>query len=395
MRKNLIEAFRRQPVSDGELKRRLDAVQAALKKDDIECLVLQTQNSIFDSNIRYFLDVQTGGYASTLMIPADGGMVYLSHGPSIGSIPVPAWARNVEKAIINHYCPPFPFTDYCAAEIIEEEIRSRGYKKAGIASLQLMAYGFGAHMVATLADVEFVDFSVPLNEIRALKSAGEWELIDLSVIAHEKLMDMAPALIVPGYSDFEIRAALEHQAIIMGCEFCGNVSVTSSTPGELSEMSRESMGRRVVQPGDMVNILLEVSGPGGMYGELARTFCLAEPTSDLLESSENATEIQFAIAAAAKPGVTGAELNRVHDECAAKFGVGPNLRYVGHGQGYDMMESPAISKDETMELKEDMLLAIHPQSPKGTEKATCCDNFRVTANGAVILSKTPRRIYRI
>ena len=101
------------------------------------------------------------------------------------------------------------------------------------------------------------------------------------------------------------------------------------------------------------------------------------------------------MADAAKPGATGADVNRVHDEFAAKHGFSPNKRYIGHGQGYDMMQAPAINPGEEMVIKENMHLALHPALTKGAFTAMCCDNFRVTKNGAVLLEKTPQELFII
>ena len=395
MQKEQLESWHTHPVSEGELKRRYGAVQAALKNEEVDCLILQTHSNIFDSNIRYFLDIHTGSYGTTLMIPADGGMIYLSHGENDDNAPVPPWAGNVEKAIVNHFCPPFPFTNYCAAELVEKEIRERGFKKVGLAYLQLMGYSFGDHLTRTLADVEFVDFSYQLHEITAVKSEEEWKLIDLSMRAHEKLMEMLPALIVPGRAEYEILADLKRQAYMIGCEVCGSVFVNASRPGKPGAMSPKAMGSRRIEPGDNVNVLIEVSGPGGMYGELSRIFSMSDSADNITDLFEISKEIQHTVAAAAKPGVTGAELNSVYNECAAMHGFGPNLRYSGHGQGYDMMESPAISKDENMALKEDMLFAIHPGLFRNGELAVCCDNFRITADGAELIIRTPQKVFHI
>ena len=393
MQKNLISPRYKYPISDGELKRRLDLTQAALKKEGVDCLIMQSHSFIFDCVIRYFLDTQTGPYSSALVVPADGGMIHIAHGWENDNAPKPPWMRNVEKFITDSYCPPFAFTDDNAAKFVEAEIRSRGFKKAGFAGLQLMGYSFGKYLAESLPDVEFVDFTKQLHEITAVKSAEEWELIELSVRAHEQLLDCVPALVRPGRAEFEIRADLEHRAHMMGCDTVGNIAVGSSKPGGFSMFVPHFRANRRIEEGDIVTVMIEVSGPGGMYGELARTYCLGEPTQNLVELYEIAKESQHAVADASKPGVTGAELNRVYNECVAKYGIPPNMRVVGHGQGYDMMESPAICEAETMELKEDMLLAIHPEIERDSEFIICCDNFRVTPAGGKIMSDYPQKLF--
>lgn len=98
------------------------------------------------------------------------------------------------------------------------------------------------------------------------------------------------------------------------------------------------------------------------------------------------------MADACRPGVTGRELNEVYNRYAAAHGIVPNGRFVGHSQGYDMMEAPVISPYEDMEMREGMMLAIHPELVRGGHFAICCDNFRVTKEGAKRLSLTEQKV---
>ena len=391
MQNNMTELTNRYPVSDAELNRRLDVTQAEMKKEGLDCLIVQCDSVIYDANVRYFIDIRTDPKGTALIIPASGKITMITHGPDNNNAPVPSWVRNVEKYIQNHYCQPFPFTDNNSAKIVEAEIRSRGYKKVGLAGMQLMVYSFAAYLTRNLTDIEFVDFSDQLNMIQAVKSAEEWELITLAIQAHDKLNDCIPALIRPGRMEFEIYAEIQSAALKLGCEYMGNLTVYTTKPGIPGRDHYH--GSRKIQYGDYIAILIEAAGPGGMYGEIARIFSLGEPVDELVEVWELSKEVQHMIAAAAKPGVTGAELNRIFDEFAAKHGVAPNKRYIGHGQGYDMMQAPAMCAGEQMVHKEDMLIAIHPNVIKGPFAGMCCDNFRVTKDGGVLLQKTPQKIF--
>lgn len=392
MQKNMIGPRYKYPVSDRELARRLAAVQKEMQKDGVECLLTQTQSGIFDKGIRYFIDQQTGGYSSALLIPAEGKMVLLMHGNDCDSAPIPGWGRNVEKVITKPYCQPFAFSDELAGEVMAQEIRAKAFKKVGLYCRQCMSLAFGDALRNSLPDVEFVDYSVPVNRISAVKSEEEWELIDKSIRAHEQLMAAVPALIRPGKMEFEIRSAIEKMALDIGCDTIGNVAVGSAPKGEFSMFVPHFAANRRVEMGDTLTVMIEVAGPGGMFGELARTFCLGEPNQSLLDLYEIAKTAQHAVAAAAKPGVTGADLTRVFDEVVTAHGIPKNARFVGHGQGYDMMESPAICASEDMVLEENMFFAIHPELTVGGDFATCCDNFRITKDGAVRITRTPQQI---
>jgi len=393
MQQDKVTSRYKYPISDRELDRRFHATQTALKEAGLDCVLTQNHCPIFDGGIRYYLDCPTNGYASALLIPADGAMVLVNHGPD--GIVVPNAYRNVEKMYLKPYCLTFGFSDTMAAELMVAQIKSRNYRRVGLYGLQFISFSFGEYLKANLPDVEFVDFSRGMKAITAIKSEEEWELIDLSVRCHEHLMSALPAIIVPGRLECEVRADLEHMALQMGCDTIGNVAVGSGPPDTPVMFKPHFVGNRRIQRGDSVAVMIEVAAPGGIYGELARTFTLGEPTEKLLKLFDIAKNTQAAIAHAAKPGVTGAYLSKVFNDFVDQYGIEHNTRNAGHGQGYDMMESPAIADQEDMVLQEDMFISIHPELTAMDNFAICCDNFRITRDGAVRLTRTPQEVFKL
>ena len=60
-----------------------------------------------------------------------------------------------------------------------------------------------------------------------------------------------------------------------------------------------------------------------------------------------------------------------------------------------MMEAPAIADHETAAFQENMFLSIHPELTAMDNFAICCDNFRITKEGAVRLTRTPQKIFQL
>ena len=366
-----------------------------MKAKGIDCMVTQTHSQIFDGYIRYFIDTPAGAYSSALLIPADGEMVYLQHGNDSDNVSLPFWSRGIEKVYARSYCQPFNFSDHDAAEVFVREIKARKYQRVGLVGLALISFSFGEYLKASLPGVEFVNFSDDVDEIKAIKSDEEWVLIDKSIRIHEQLIDTVPALFRPGRMEYEIRADLEHLALELGCDCIGNLAVGSAPSGQMVRFTQHFFGNRRIEPGDNLSVMIEVSGPGGQYGELARTWCLGEPTSSLQWLFDVAKNCQIFLAERIVPGIRSSEINSLYNEYMKENGLPPNERYFGHGQGYDMMERPAFAARESMIIKENMYLAIHPELSKDNDFAICCDNFRVTREGALRLTRTPREIFRV
>ena len=93
------------------------------------------------------------------------------------------------------------------------------------------------------------------------------------------------------------------------------------------------------------------------------------------------------------PGADPKEIWDANNAFLQKRGSGPETRLCAHGEGYEMVERPAIRYDEPMKIRAGMNLAVHPVA-KNKRVWTCvCDNHLVTESGdPLCLHKTPKDI---
>ena len=383
------------PVSSKELQRRRDAVQAAMKAKDVDMIVANVHSDIFDNYIRYFIDQPAHHYSTTLLIPAEGDLIIIQHGDTNDNMPLFPWARGVEKIVARPFCQPFDFTYYDASTVAVAEIKKRGCKKVGLLGLNLMSAAFYKGVTAGLEGIELVDFSNDVDEIIAVKSDEEKVLLDKCVRAHEKLIAAVPALLYPGRREHEIRSDILHLASDMGCDYMGNLGVGSAKPGEPCMFQQHFNGNRVLEEGDNITIMIEAAGPGGMYGELCRTWTLGKPDEGLKKAWKLGFDIQAELAKNMLPGVKACKINALYNKLCADAGLPENKRYFGHGQGYDMMERPAFSDREQMAFKKDMFVAIHPEFRTATDFVCACDNFIITDEGAVRMTRTAQEVFEV
>jgi Xaa-Pro aminopeptidase len=73
----------------------------------------------------------------------------------------------------------------------------------------------------------------------------------------------------------------------------------------------------------------------------------------------------------------------------------PETRLYAHGQGYDLVERPAIRDDEPMKLKARMNITVHPIIGSDRVWVWVCDNYLITESGIEPLHKAPQRIFEI
>ncbi|MFH1488274.1 MAG: M24 family metallopeptidase, partial [Pseudomonadota bacterium] len=94
-----------------------------------------------------------------------------------------------------------------------------------------------------------------------------------------------------------------------------------------------------------------------------------------------------------KPGADPKEIWETNNAFLQKKGFFPERRLYAHGQGYDLVERPAIRYDEPMKMSANMNITVHPFAVNEKIWATLCDNFLVTETGEPVrIHKTPREI---
>jgi Xaa-Pro aminopeptidase len=152
-----------------------------------------------------------------------------------------------------------------------------------------------------------------------------------------------------------------------------------------------------VAENDVFTLMVKGNGPGGMYGEIGRSFFIGSAApSELLDAYETCKEAQKLTVNLLKAGARPAEIWNVNNEFMTRHGYPPETRLYAHGQGYDLVERPAIRWDEPMVLKTNMNIAVHPTIMTSTLYAWVCDNYLISKTGAgSCLHKTPQTIFTL
>jgi Xaa-Pro aminopeptidase len=159
---------------------------------------------------------------------------------------------------------------------------------------------------------------------------------------------------------------------------------------------RRHFTHRKMMAGDQFTLMIEVNGPGGMYAELGRTCVLGKPSNELLDAFEVAKEAQQVTLDLLKPGADPRDIITAHNAFLRKRGWPEETRLYAHGQGYDLVERPAIREDETMRIQANMNITVHPIVASGTVFSWVCDNYLVTENGpSACLHRTEKKIFEI
>ncbi len=381
------------PMSTSELERRWTLARGIAKHLGLDALVAQSVNN--QSGCGYFRwltdQPNAGSNPQTVIFPAEGLMTLVQQGPWGGEKRFDgkeASNRGIGKRLFSPSYPSVQYTAAYDAELVAKELKSLGAKRVGVACTATWYHGFGARLEQLLKGVELVDATDAIDAVKSVKSAEEIEFIRRTCAMQDEVMRRVSEHIRPGLKDFEVYAYAQYQGQLLGSE--GGIFLGSSAtlPEPPAYRPRSMMGREI-RKGDGFMLLVENSGPGGYYAEIARPFIFGKAPQAMKDLLELVLQAQKASAARFKPGASFPEILAAHNEFMTSRGKHKEERLYSHSQGYDLVERPLVRHDETgMMVQANMVLACHPEVNTPKEFMTICDDFLVKADGS------PERLHR-
>jgi Xaa-Pro aminopeptidase len=385
-------------ASDRELQRRWKAARAGMEAENIDVLVMQNTNQWLGGYVQWFVDIPgRNAYPITVVFPLNDEMTTVTcGGRPPGDLGPPAWAmRGVKKRLTAPYFPSVYYSAVYDAELVVQTLKERKDKTVGIVNTAQMSAMFYNYLLKNLPGVKFVDATEFIDELKAIKSEEEIGFIMKAVALQDEAMAYARTAIRPGRRDFEIVADIVHKVTELGSE--EQLVIGGSAPfGIPAVPQKRHYQNRMVREGDQFTLMIEVNGPGGMYGELGRCFFLGKVPAELTDAHELCKETQRHTVNLMKPGADPGDIWRANNEFLLSKGQAPETRLYAHGQGYDLVERPCLRDDEQMKLKPNMNITVHPTIGTSRLWVSVWDNWLITETGvSERLHKTPQEVFSL
>ncbi|MCL2579259.1 MAG: M24 family metallopeptidase [Oscillospiraceae bacterium] len=380
------------PMPKDEMARRQSLTAQKMKEAGIDCLVMYNCDRLFAGALRYLTDLCVHLYPVGALFSADGDACYFGSGAKGGGAVPPFAAQGAKANMALPFLPSCSFTDHYVPEEMYKIIKAAGYKRLGFCYLNLIPAALYNYLRGNLPDAQFVDASDMMDHIQAVKSPYELKMYQLSVDIHDKLMAAVPSVLRVGRTEREVTNDIRTMAQNLDCEDL-NILVGSSQAAP--NLGFYLYQNKVIEKGDHFYCLIEVSAPGGFWAECGRVFSLGRPSPEMEKASEDAIKLQQYFLPKMVPGASPAAIYDELNELLTKKGYAPELRFFAHGQGYDIVSRPNFVPGETMALAENMFIAHHPTCVNKKVFINYTDNFVITKNGAVRMSKTPQQIFII
>jgi Xaa-Pro aminopeptidase len=374
------------PISTAELERRWAAIRSAMERDKVDVLLMQSNNDQLGGFVKYFTDLPaTDGYLFTVVFPRDDLMTLVSQGPFGGINDLRANSNGIHRGVKQWLTTPsFASCHYTASYDPELAARALGAYACGTIGLlgpSQMSFALIDHLQkGHLSNARFVDASDAVDQIKAIKSAEERELIQRTAAMQDGAMRAAFAAIEPGLHDREIAAVAQCYCERHGGEN-GIYYCASMPPDQPAQFRHRHYQNRTIREGDTVALLVEASGPGGMYTELGRTCVVGKASAELKDEFAFALQARKFNLDLLKPGTPCKDIFAAYNDFMGKNERPEEKRLHCHGQGYDLVERPLVRSDEPMTIEKDMNIVVHPTYIRGHVLSWVCDNYLIEANG--------------
>ena len=337
-------------MSAAEMDRRWAAVRAAMGRAGIDWLV-GTSGHPFGYQ-RWLTD--RVGLAGTLVaVPMAGDVLLASHGDSVHHVPVHSHG-------VHHLVSPAQpnLMGNTHAPVVAKAIEATAPRRIGVMGLGYLSAATYLGFQRLLPDAEFIDATDLIAPIKALKSDEELACMRRAARLHEQAVELLREAVRPGRTGGEIleevryfllRAGSPHQTMMAG----------SAPPGRPCRYGGPR--DRVLERGDQFALLIEASEPDGYYSETMPTVSIGPVPDSFRRAFDDAVEAQERLAVMARPGADPNEMMRANDAFMVGKGYPPEGRLLGHAQGVDLVERPALTPvGEVLPLQASMVVSLHP-----------------------------------
>jgi Xaa-Pro aminopeptidase len=382
-------------ISTAELERRWKAARAMMREQKIDYLLMRQDEEFLGGYVRWFSDFPAReSYPFTVIFPVDDEMTTIACGnyPPSEYFP-PQWAaRGIKQRLGAPYFPSMYYTGTMDAELTVGVVKEKKGATIGLVGRTSIPITFYEYLTKELPGYTFVDATDAIDRIKAIKSPEEITFIKETARLQDEAMEHVRKSIRPGRKDSDIFVEAQYAMATRGSSR-QLVLVGSNPKGVVIRWQVRHFQNRVIREGDQINVLIETNGPGGFYTEIGRVFSLGKPAQALQDAMGCAIEAQAFSLSLLKPGANPRDLWDANNEFLQKRGYLPEKRLYAHGQGYDLVERPALRFDEPMKVQAGMNLTVHPWAINAEAWAVVTDNYLVTETGvSACLHKTQKEV---
>jgi Xaa-Pro aminopeptidase len=369
-------------TTQADIDRRYANVRKAAEAAGVDAVVVSgSEYTGFEGSVRYLSGFRILHRYAYVVLPVQGE-------PSIVFPREARWVGDHGEAWIEDKV----FAEH-PGQWIADRARDAGWQRLGVYGLD---YIMAVRDYRGLADgpAEIVPFDQEFDLARAVKSDEELESVRESMRVNEAGVSAVLEAFELGKTEAELMGIAEDVFTAMGCYRTTMDMILGGEEGSAWPEFKFPSPERRIGRNDLLLYGLEVAGAGGHWVELSRPICAGEPSKETLAAMDAYGEYYEAAKATMRAGATAHDVHRAVSKNFVERGF--TLGHVtGHSIGMTMIEHPRVGEGNEVELRENMVVSMHPHAITADERACLYmqDTWLVTREGGVPFSDLPLRIY--
>src|SRR5215472_1955586 len=216
------------------------------------------------------------------------------------------------------------------------------------------------HLLAALGSPRLISAEGLVNELRRVKSPEELEVMTRAAAICDGTMAAVTGRVHAGVTLQELVEQVEHEMRSRGSLTPSFTTHIFTLGLDDSLESRSPSASRPLREGE--SVLFDFGAVlDGYCSDFGRTIFCGEPPAEYDGAYAAMLAAQEAGRAAARPGVSCADVNRACRAPIEDAGYGPYFRHrMGHGIGLDVHERPFISEEDETPLEAGMTFTDEP-----------------------------------
>lgn len=296
------------------------------------------------------------------------------------------------------------YIEQAAAQVKEFEVKQykgkiEEFLKDVVEELRIKTLGFEEDILtfnrySTYNDkmnCELVPMDGMVEELRLIKDSDEIAAIRKAASIADEAFIKILQFVKPGMCEREVGVELEYWMKRFGASGLSFPSIVAS--GERSSLPHGQPTNKVIKMGDFLTLDF-----GCVYNDycsdMTRTIVMGNATEKMTEIYNIVLKAQEAALKCFKPGVTGAEVDKVARDIIKENGYGNYFGHgLGHGVGREIHENPRVSPMGNTILEAGMVVTDEPGIYLPNEFGVRIEDLvLITTDGCEVLSRSPKNM---
>lgn len=229
-----------------------------------------------------------------------------------------------------------------------------------------------------------------VEQLRAIKSESEIELIRRSVETNSKAFEKVAKKIRPGTTESGLAAEIEFEMRRLGAEkpaFETIVAAGSRTALPHAQPMRVPIGNQL--------LLIDMGAmQDGYCSDMTRMLHVGKPHGKARKLFKAVLEAQLAAVDAVRQDATAGSIDRAARRVLQAHGLEKAFVHsTGHGLGLEIHEPPRVGRKDDTKLRAGMVITIEPGAYiEGSGGVRIEDTVLVTRNGCEVLTPTEKTL---